>query len=44
LARLELQVALPILFRHHPGLMLAAAPGYADVYHFHGLKTLMVRV
>jgi unspecific monooxygenase len=43
LARLELQVALPILFRHHPGLKLAAKPAYGDVYHFHGLKALMVR-
>lgn len=43
LARLELQVALPILFRHHPGLTLAAKPAYAAVYHFHGLKALSVR-
>jgi cytochrome P450 len=44
LARLELQVALPILFQHHPGLRLAATPAYADVYHFHGLKALAVQV
>ncbi len=44
LARLELQIALPILFRHHPGLTLASAPAYGDVFHFHGLKALMVRV
>ncbi|HOZ31316.1 MAG TPA: cytochrome P450 [Tabrizicola sp.] len=44
LARLELQIALPILFGHHPGLTLASAPAYGDVYHFHGLKALMVRV
>jgi cytochrome P450 len=43
LARLELQIALPILFQHHPGLKLAAPPTYADVYHFHGLKALTVR-
>lgn len=42
LARLELQVALPILFQHHPGLALAAPPAYADVYHFHGLRELSV--
>jgi unspecific monooxygenase len=42
LARLELQVALPILFQHHPGLSLAAPPAYADVYHFHGLRELRV--
>lgn len=43
LARLELQIALPILFQHHPGLSLAAKPEYADVYHFHGLRELRVR-
>lgn len=43
LARLELQIALPILFRRLPGLRLAEAPRYADVYHFHGLERLMLR-
>jgi unspecific monooxygenase len=43
LARLELQIALPILFRYHPGLQLAGKPRYADVYHFHGLRQLQVR-
>jgi cytochrome P450 len=43
LARLELQIALPILFRHHPGLTLTEPPTYADVYHFHGLRALHVR-
>ena len=42
LARLELQVALPILFDRVPGLRLTEAPTFADVYHFHGLKRLMV--
>lgn len=43
LARLELQIALPILFQRLPNLRLTAAPPeYADVYHFHGLKSLMV--
>jgi cytochrome P450 len=42
LARLELQIALPILFARCPGLRLTARPVYADVYHFHGLKRLMV--
>jgi cytochrome P450 len=42
LARLELQIALPILFRHHPGLRLIGKPAYADVYHFHGLQALRV--
>ncbi|WP_075215655.1 cytochrome P450 [Mongoliimonas terrestris] len=42
LARLELQVALPTLFRRLPGLRLAAPPVYADRYHFHGLERLDV--
>ena len=43
LARLELQVALPILFNRLPRLSLTEKPAYADVYHFHGLKRLMVQ-
>ncbi|MCU4651765.1 cytochrome P450 [Roseibacterium sp. SDUM158016] len=43
LARLELQIALPILFDTWPGLALAEAPSYADIYHFHGLEALRVR-
>ena len=42
LARLELQTALPILFERLPGLRLTEQPAYADVYHFHGLKRLLV--
>ena len=42
LARLELQIALPILFNRLPGLRLAAPPRYKDVYHFHGLDRLLV--
>jgi cytochrome P450 len=42
LARLELQVALPILFARLPGLRLAGAPVYANLYHFHGLEHLRV--
>lgn len=42
LARLELEVALPILFERWPGLRLAEAPRYRDAYHFHGLERLMV--
>ena len=40
LARLELNVALPILFERLPGLKLAARPAVKDVYHFHGLDRL----
>ena len=43
LARLELQIALPILFDRLPGLRIAAPPRYKDVYHFHGLESLMLR-
>ena len=42
LARLELQIALPILFDRCPKLTLAEAPRYANLYHFHGLERLMV--
>lgn len=42
LARLELRTALPILFARLPGLRLAAAPDYANLYHFHGLSGLVV--
>ncbi|MBL4918293.1 cytochrome P450 [Szabonella alba] len=40
LARLELQIALPILFARLPGLALAGPATYADSYHFHGLTAL----
>ncbi len=42
LARLELQIALQVLFQRLPALRLVEAPEYADVYHFHGLRRLMV--
>lgn len=42
LARLELQIALPILFARLPKLRLSEGPVYGDVYHFHGLTQLMV--
>jgi len=42
LARLEMQIALPVLFRRHPGLRLAEPPRYANLYHFHGLERLIV--
>lgn len=40
LARLELQVALPLLFHRLPKLALAEPPRYRDTYHFHGLERL----
>lgn len=42
LARLELQIALPILFDRLPRLRLVSPPAYADVYHFHGLRKLQL--
>ena len=42
LARLEMEIALPILFRRLPKLRLAARPYYRDSYHFHGLAALPV--
>ncbi|HVW92245.1 MAG TPA: cytochrome P450 [Devosia sp.] len=42
LARVELQTGLSTLFRRLPGLKLAAAPRYNNVYHFHGLERLQV--
>ncbi len=42
LARLELALALPILFARCPGLRLTEPPCYGDVFHFHGLERLLV--
>lgn len=42
LARLELRIALPVLFDRLPGLRIAQAPRYANLYHFHGLEQLVV--
>ncbi|WP_270728573.1 cytochrome P450 [Shimia sp. Alg240-R146] len=44
LARLELKIALPILFDRCPNLALAGTPQYANAYHFHGLERLDVTV
>ncbi len=43
LARLELQVALKVLFDRLPGLALSGEPRYRDTYHFHGLEALVVK-
>lgn len=40
LARLELNIVLPILFKRLPGLKIAKPPVVKDVYHFHGLDRL----
>jgi cytochrome P450 len=44
LARLELQIALAVLFERCPGLRLSGRPRFGDTYHFHGLQRLMVRL
>jgi unspecific monooxygenase len=40
LARLEMNIALPILFERLPTMRLASEPVVKDVYHFHGLERL----
>ena len=42
LARLELQVALKVLFERLPNLQLAEEPRFRDSWHFHGLESLKV--
>jgi cytochrome P450 len=42
LARLELEVAIPVLFERLPRLEIARTPRYRDSYHFHGLEALHV--
>lgn len=42
LARLELKVALAVLFDRCPNIRLTSQPRYADVFHFHGLDALQV--
>lgn len=40
LARLELNIVLPLLFQRLPKLTLVKTPTVKDVYHFHGLERL----
>lgn len=44
LAKLEMAVALPILFARFPNMRLTEPTIYADRYHFHGLKGLRVNL
>jgi len=44
LARLEMQIALPILFERCPNLQLSTPPKFSNTYHFHGLTELLVTV
>jgi cytochrome P450 len=43
LARLEMAIALDVLFRRLPRLSLSERPAFADSWHFHGLERLPVR-
>jgi cytochrome P450 len=43
LARLEMEVALDMLFARFPKLQVTQAPKYRDAYHFHGLEALRVQ-
>jgi cytochrome P450 len=44
LARLELRVALQVLFDRCPNIAMTGAPTFGYTYHFHGLSALPVRV
>jgi cytochrome P450 len=43
LARLEMKIALKVLFNRRPDLKITKPPSYANLYHFHGLSELMVK-
>jgi len=43
LARLEMRIALPILFQRLPAMAFARPALYGDLYHFHGLEALDLR-
>ncbi|MFK7858870.1 MAG: cytochrome P450 [Granulosicoccus sp.] len=42
LSRLELRIALQVLFERLPALSLVEHPQYQDAFHFHGLQALHV--
>ena len=42
LARLEMQVALRVLFERLPGVAIVVPPRVKDAWHFHGLESLHV--
>lgn len=43
LAKLELRIALAVLFERLPTVQLAGEPRYRDSFHFHGLESLNVK-
>ena len=44
LARLEIKLALKNLFKDNRHIKILQKPEYADIYHFHGLKSLNVEM
>jgi unspecific monooxygenase len=42
LARLELRIALAVLFQRLPGMRLRGNPDYRDSFHFHGMEAVHV--
>lgn len=42
LARLELEISIPLIFQELSNLKLAGTPKYKDAFHFHGLERLEV--
>lgn len=44
LARLEMRIALPILFNRCPNLNLVGGARYSNSYHFHGLTELIAQI
>ena len=44
LARLEIRIALETLLKRAPDIQLSQPPQFANTYHFHGLKKLMVAI
>lgn len=42
LARLELEISIPLIFQELPQLKLVSTPKYKDAFHFHGLENLEV--
>ena len=44
LARLEISIALKCFFEVYQRSKLSEKPKYADIYHFHGLENLKVKL
>jgi cytochrome P450 len=42
LARLEMEIAIAMLFERFPNIQITKQPVYRDAYHFHGLEALVL--